>query len=160
MNGFLRVTGGLLESQSSYPHCSLEGSIVEKEKIVCVSECVLEWGLWADSPLNSLYKVSQTLPKLTEGLRNILSPGQFATLNEWGCYYWGKYLATWRKELAHWKRPWCWERLKIGGEGDDRGWDGWMASLTWWSVSCGLAALWDAPWAEKQKQEGQTPSHC
>ena len=31
-----------------------------------------------------------------------------------------------------WKRPWCWERLKAAGEGDDRGWDGWMASLTWW----------------------------
>ena len=35
------------------------------------------------------------------------------------------------KELTHLKRPWCWERLKVGGEGDDRGWDGWMASLTW-----------------------------
>ena len=32
-------------------------------------------------------------------------------------------LATWCKELTHWKRPWCWERLKAG-EGDDRGWDG------------------------------------
>ena len=32
---------------------------------------------------------------------------------------------------THWKRPWCWERLKAGGEGDDRGWDGWMASPTW-----------------------------
>ena len=30
-----------------------------------------------------------------------------------------------------WKRLWCWERLKAGREGDDRGWDGWMASLTW-----------------------------
>ena len=29
------------------------------------------------------------------------------------------------------ERPWCWERLKVGGEGDDRGWDGWMASPTW-----------------------------
>ena len=38
-------------------------------------------------------------------------------------------LATWYKELTHWKRPWCWERLKAG-EGDDRGWDGWMASPT------------------------------
>ena len=37
------------------------------------------------------------------------------------------------KELTHWKRPWCWERLRAGGEGDDRGWDGWMASLTWWT---------------------------
>ena len=40
--------------------------------------------------------------------------------------------ATWCEELTHWKRPWCWERLKVGGEGDDRGWDGWMASLTQW----------------------------
>ena len=32
-----------------------------------------------------------------------------------------------------WKRPWCWERLKAGGEGDDRGWDGWMASPTQWT---------------------------
>ena len=31
------------------------------------------------------------------------------------------------------ERPWCWERLKAGGEGDDRGWDGWMASPTWWT---------------------------
>ena len=33
----------------------------------------------------------------------------------------------------HWKRPWYWERLKAEGEGDDRGWDGWMASLTQWT---------------------------
>ena len=31
------------------------------------------------------------------------------------------------------KRPWCWERLKVGGEGDNRGWDGWMVSPTWWT---------------------------
>ena len=36
-------------------------------------------------------------------------------------------------KLTHWKRPWCWERLKAGGEGDDREWDGWMASLTQWT---------------------------
>ena len=42
-------------------------------------------------------------------------------------------LATWCEELTHWKRPWCWERLKAGGEGDDRGWDGWMASPTQWT---------------------------
>ena len=44
-----------------------------------------------------------------------------------------QYLATWCKELTHWKRPWCWERLNTGGEGDDRGWDGWMASPTGWT---------------------------
>ena len=37
-------------------------------------------------------------------------------------------LATWCKELTHLKRPWCWGRLRAGGEGDDRGWDHWMAS--------------------------------
>ena len=42
-------------------------------------------------------------------------------------------LATWCKELTHLKRPWCWERLRAGGEGDDRGWDGWMASPTQWT---------------------------
>ena len=42
-------------------------------------------------------------------------------------------LVTWWEELTHWKRSWCWERLKAGGEGDDRGWDGWMASLTQWT---------------------------
>ena len=39
-------------------------------------------------------------------------------------------LATWCEEVTHLKRPWCWERLKAGGEGADRGWNGWMASLT------------------------------
>ena len=33
----------------------------------------------------------------------------------------------------HWKIPWCWERLKVGEEGDNRGWDGWMASPTQWT---------------------------
>ena len=41
--------------------------------------------------------------------------------------------ATWCEELTHWKRPWCGERLKAGGEGGDRGWDGWMASPTQWT---------------------------
>jgi len=44
-----------------------------------------------------------------------------------------QYLATWCKELTHWKRPWCWEWLKEGREGNIRGWDGWMASPTWWT---------------------------
>ena len=42
-------------------------------------------------------------------------------------------LATWCEELTHLQRPWCWERLRAGGEGDDRGWDGWMASPTRWT---------------------------
>ena len=34
----------------------------------------------------------------------------------------------WKWEETSWKKPWCWERLKVGGEGDDRGWGGWMMS--------------------------------
>ena len=49
------------------------------------------------------------------------------------CWSWSfNTLATWCKELTLWKRPRCWERLKGGEEGDDRGWDGWMASPTQW----------------------------
>ena len=44
-----------------------------------------------------------------------------------------QYLATSCEELTHWKRLWCCEGLGAGGEGEDRGWDGWMASLTRWT---------------------------
>ena len=50
------------------------------------------------------------------------------------CWSWNSNtLATWYEELTHLKRPWCWERFKAGGEGDTRGWDGWMASPTQWT---------------------------
>ena len=50
------------------------------------------------------------------------------------CWSWNSStLATSCEELTHWKRPWCWEGLGAGSEGDDRGWDGWMASLTQWT---------------------------
>ena len=50
------------------------------------------------------------------------------------CWSWSSNtLAAWCEELTHWKRPWCWQRLKAGGERDHRGWDGWMASLTQWT---------------------------
>ena len=42
-------------------------------------------------------------------------------------------LGTWCEELTHWKRLWCCERLKAGGDKEDRGWDGWMASPTQWT---------------------------
>ena len=50
------------------------------------------------------------------------------------CWSWNSNtLDTWCEELTHWKRPWCWERLRAGEEGDDIGWDGSMASLTQWT---------------------------
>ena len=51
-------------------------------------------------------------------------------------------LATWCKELTHWKIPWCWERLEAGGEGDNRGWDGWMASRTRWTWVWASSGSW------------------
>ena len=51
-------------------------------------------------------------------------------------------LATWCEELTHLKRPWCWERLKAGEEGEDRGWDGWMASSTQWTWVCVNSKSW------------------
>ena len=51
-------------------------------------------------------------------------------------------LATWCEELTHWKRIWCWEGLGAGGEGDDRGWDGWMASPTQWTWVWVASGCW------------------
>ena len=54
-----------------------------------------------------------------------------------------QYLATSWEELTHWKRLWCWEGLWARREGDDRGWDGWMASLTRWMwVSVNSGSWW------------------
>ena len=59
------------------------------------------------------------------------------------CWSWSSNnLATWCEELIHWKRPWCWERLKAGGEGDDRGWAGWVASPTWCTWVCTSSRSW------------------
>ena len=56
-------------------------------------------------------------------------------------------LAIWCEEPTHWKRPWCWQRLKAGGKGDDRGWDGWIASLTQWIWVWVVSGSWW--WTEK-----------
>ena len=59
------------------------------------------------------------------------------------CWSWSSNtLATWCEDPTHWKRPWCWERLKAGGEGDHRGWDGWMASPTRWTWVWASSRSW------------------
>ena len=59
------------------------------------------------------------------------------------CWSWNSNtLATWCEELTHLKRLWCWGRLKAGGEGDDRRWNGWMASLTRWTWVCVDSGSW------------------
>ena len=60
------------------------------------------------------------------------------------CWSWNSsILVTSWEVLTHWKRPWFWEGLGAGGEGDDRGCDGWMASLTRWAwVWVNSRSLW------------------
>ena len=74
------------------------------------------------------------------------SDSLFPPLPSWStgcCPFSSSYPDPCCEELTHWKRPWCWERLKAGGEGDDRGWDGgmpspmqwtwvWASSRSWW----------------------------
>ena len=55
------------------------------------------------------------------------------SIKDW-CWSWNSNtLSTWCEELTNLKRPWCWERLKAGREGDNRRWDGWMESPTQWT---------------------------
>ena len=73
-------------------------------------------------------RVPWTAKRSNQSILKEISPGY--SLEDWWWSWNSNTLVTWCEELTHLKWPWCWERLKVGGEGDDRGWDGWMASLT------------------------------
>ena len=75
-----------------------------------------------------LLRVPWTARRSNQSILKETSPG--CSL-EWGWGWNSNTLATSCEELTYWKRLWCWEGLGAGGEGDDRGWDGWMASPTW-----------------------------
>ena len=82
-----------------------------------------------DAGLRTVSFTSPALLTMTLTFRAVLN----IHWKDW-CWSWNSNpLATWCEELTHLKRPWCWERLKVGGEGDDRGWDSWMASPTQWT---------------------------
>ena len=80
-------------------------------------------------------------------LRDLSSLTRDSVLSvHWKDWWWSWHsntLATWCEELIHWKRSWCRERLRAGGEGEARGWDGWMASPTQWTwVWVGSGSWW------------------
>ena len=78
-----------------------------------------------------LLRVPQTARRSNQSILKEISPG--VHWKDW-CWSWNSNtLASWCEVLTHLKRPLCWERLRAGGEGDDRGWDGWMASQTQWT---------------------------
>ena len=84
------------------------------------------WTVVSEKTLESPLDCKEIQPVHPKGDRSVLGV-------HWKdcCWSWNSNtLATWCEELTHLKRPWCWERLRAGGEGDERGWDGWMASLT------------------------------
>ena len=68
-----------------------------------------------------------------------------------------QFLKKWNR-ISHWKRPWCWERLRAGGEGADRGWDDWMVSPTGWTWVWATLCIGDgqvslacySPWGHKE----------
>ena len=77
-----------------------------------------------------LLRVPRTAKRSNQSILKEISPGVHR--KDW-CWSWNSnILANWCEELTQWKRPWCWERLRAG-EGDDGGWDGWMASPTQWT---------------------------
>ena len=95
------------------------------------------WCFWTvvldktlESPLNCK-EIQPAHPKGDQSILKEISPG--CSLEGVMLKVKLQSLATWCEELTHWKRPWWWERLRAGGEGDDRGWDGWMASPTQWT---------------------------
>ena len=87
-----------------------------------------------------LLRVPWTARRSNQSILKEISPEY--SLEDW-CWNWNSNtLATWCEELTHWKRPWCWERLKVRGEGDNRGWNGWMASSTQWTWVWASSRSW------------------
>ena len=87
-----------------------------------------------------LLRVPWTARRSNKSILKEISPG--CSLEYW-CWSWNSNtLAAWCEELTHWERPWCWERLRAGREEDDRGWDGWMASMTLWTWAWVNSGSW------------------
>ena len=88
-----------------------------------------------------LLRVAWTARRSNQSILKEINPN--IHWKDW-CWSWNSNsLAIWSKELTHWRRPWCWERLKARREVDDREWDDWMASPTWWTwVWTSSRSLW------------------
>ena len=106
-----------------------------------------------------LLRVPWTARRSTQSIRKEISPEY--SLQVWWWSWSSNILAIWCEELTHVKRPWCWERLRADREGDDKGWDGCMASLTQWTwVWVNFGSWW---WTGRpgmlQSMESQTVRH-
>ena len=97
---------------------------------------LLNCGVWEDSWESLGLQGEPTSPSWGKSVQGV-------HWKDW-CWSWNSNtLVTWRVELTLWKRSWCCERLRAGGEGDDRRWDSWMASPTQWTwVWVDSGSLW------------------
>ena len=103
-----------------------------------------------------LFRVPWTARRSNQSILKEISPGISlgGMIPSWS----SSILATSCEELTHWKRLWCWEGFWARGEGDNRGWDGWMASRTRWTwvwVNSGLGdgqggLAWCDSWGGKE----------
>ena len=89
------------------------------------------WTVMLEKTLEGPLDCKEIKPVHLKGSQSWIFIGSWIVTGGWS--WSSNTLATWGEELTHWKRPWCWERLKVGGEEDDKGWDGWIASRTWWT---------------------------
>ena len=119
-------------------------------------DCEENWVLKNWCLLTVVLEKTLESPLDCKEIQSVHSKGDRSVLGvhwkDW-CWSWNSNtLAISCEELTHWKRPWCWERLQAGGEGNDRGWDGWMASPTqqtwvwvdsgsWWQREAWRAAV-------------------
>ena len=95
---------------------------------------LLNCGVGEDSRESLGLQEDETSPSWRKSVLNIL-------WKDWSWSWNSNILATWCEELTHWKRPWYWKRLN-SGEGDDRGWDGWMPSPTRWTWVWVISGSW------------------
>ena len=98
-----------------------------------------------------LLRVPRTARRSNQSILKDISPG--CSLERMMLKLKLQYFGHWCEELgktnsSHWERPWCWERLKAGGDSEDR-WDGWMASPTRWTWVLTSSGSW---WAGKPGQ--------
>ena len=116
-----------------------EAAVWLREPSPVLSEDLLEWESWApksrcfstvvlEKALESPWDCKKIKPVHPKGNQSWIFIGRTDAEAETPII-----LATRCEEITHWKPPWCWERLKAGGEGEDRGWDGWMVSSTQWT---------------------------
>ena len=95
--------------------------------VLMTAECqkIDAFKLWC---WRTLLKIPWTARRSNQSILKKVSPD--IHWKDWGWSWNSNTLSTWCEELTHLKRPWWWKRLKVGEEGDNRGWDDWMTSLT------------------------------